>query len=330
MRTFILTVVLVLAGAGGLQAQAPRSPDQALRDAEEDIDPTVIRDCAVCPELKIVPAGAFTMGAPASLVNEVPWERQIDGARVLWESPEKKVTIAKPFAMGAFEVTRFQFGEFVKATARKIDPNCVVWAGDWDRTANGKTWADAGIPQSDDHPVVCVTKEDAEAYAAWLTQKTGRKYFLPTEAQWEYASRAGGQTRHPWGDNPEDACQFANLADATLKAKHPARASHSCDDTYLYTAPAGMKKSNAFGLYDMIGNAWEWVADCWTPNHDALPADGAAVTTGFCAESPLRGGAYGTGPMFTRSSSRGGPDKRTTRQSWIGFRVAAEVEKAGK
>jgi len=78
----------------------------------------------------------------------------------------------------------------------------------------------------------------------------------------------------------------------------------------------------------MIGNTWEWVADCWTINHDALPADGAAASTGFCDESQLRGGAYGTGPLFTRSSTRGGPDPRTMRQSWIGFRMAGEAEKS--
>ncbi len=328
MRIFVLAVLAATIGVAPAGAQSERAPMQSQRDAEDDMDPNTIRDCAVCPELKIVPAGSFVMGAPASLLNEVPWERQIDGARVLWETPEKKVVFAKPFAIGAFEVTRFQYGEFVKATDRKTEPGCVVWAGDWDRSANGKSWADAGIPQSDDHPAVCVSKDDAEAYAAWLTEKTGRKYSLPSEAQYEYALRAGGTTRHPWGDNPEDACQYANLADATLKAKHPARASHVCDDGYLYTAPAGLRKGNAFGLYDMVGNAWEWVADCWTPSHDALPGDGSPVTSGFCKESPLRGGAYGTGPMFTRSSSRGGPDKRTTKQSWIGFRVAAEVQKS--
>jgi formylglycine-generating enzyme required for sulfatase activity len=329
MRTLILAAAIAALGVGA-SAQSQRAPEQALRDVEDDIDPNYFRDCARCPEMRIAPAGSFVMGAPAALVNEVPWERQIDGARVLWESPEKNVTFTKPFAIGVFEVTRDQYREFVRATNRQTPPGCVVWAGDWDRSANGKTWADAGIPQSDDHPAVCVSKEDAEAYAAWLTQMTGRKYALPTEAEWEYALRAGGRTRHPWGDKAEDACAHANLADATLKAKHPARASHACDDTYLYTSPVGMRKGNAWGLHDMAGNAWEWVADCWTPKHDTLPADGSAVTKGFCAESPLRGGAYGTGPLFTRSSSRGGPDKRTTRQSWIGFRVAAEVEKTAR
>lgn len=321
--TMFFTVHVVTAAA-----QPARDRAQMTRDLDEDLGPGVFRDCSDCPEMKQLPAGSFTMGAAATQLDQIPWQRQIDGARILWESPQKNVNFAAPFAIGRFEVTRGQFRAFIRASGRAIAPDCVVWAGDWDRSANGKTWADAGIPQRDDHPAVCVSKEDAEAYAAWLTQITGRKYMLPTEAQWEYALRAGTEAVLPWGDNLEDACAYANLADATLSAKHPARPAHSCSDGWLYTAPVGMKKPNAWGLYDMAGNVWEWVADCWTPNHDKLPADGAAVMTGFCGESPLRGGAYGTGPMFTRISSRGGPDARTTRQSWIGFRVAAEVQAA--
>lgn len=310
----------------GACARSSSDPLQVLRDADNDLPPGNLRDCAICPELRIIPAGRFTMGADAALVNDLPWTRPIEGARILWESPKKKIRITKPFALGAFEVTRDQYAEFVKATNRKTNPNCVVWAGDWDTSANGKTWADPGIPQTADHPVVCVSKNDAEAYAAWLTEITGRVYALPTEAQWEYAFRAGGTTAYPWGENGDDACIHGNIADATLGAAHPARAHQACDDSYLYTAPAGMHQPNPWGLYDMTGNVWEWVADCWTPNHDALPTDGSALNTGFCDESPLRGGAYGTGLLFTRSSTRGGPDKHDVRQSWIGFRVAAEVE----
>lgn len=327
MRVSLTSLILITV----LSACATSSSDplQVLRDADNDLPDGYVRDCAVCPEMKTIPAGTFTMGASADLVNTLPWTRSIEGARILWESPEVKVTIAKPFLLGVFEVTQHQYGEFVKATNRAPDqggePNCVVWAGDWDRSANGKTWADPGIPQETDHPVVCVSRKDAEAYAAWLTEMTGRPYFLPTEAQWEYASRAGSTTDYPWGENGDESCRYANVSDATLAAAHPARASQACDDTYLYTAPVGMRAPNAWGLHDMIGNVWEWVADCWTPNHDALPTDGSPVTDGFCGESPLRGGAYGTGPLFTRSSVRGGPDPLTARQSWIGFRVAAEA-----
>ncbi len=299
---------------------------QAVRDTDDDLPPGTIRDCAICPEMQVIPAGSFLMGGPPDQVKTLPWNTGISRTRILWELPQVEVTIAKPFALGRFEVTRDQFAEFVKATGHETQSHCVVWAGDWDTSDNNKSWRDPGIPQRSDHPVVCVSKNDAEAYAAWLTEMTGRRYMLPTEAQWEYASRAGGTTAYPWGADGSEACAYGNIADATLGATHPDRAHQACDDSYLYTAPVGMRAPNNWDLFDMIGNVWEWVADCWTPNHDAIPNDGSAVSTGACDKSPLRGGAYGTGPLFTRSSVRGGPDPETMRQSWIGFRVAAEVE----
>lgn len=323
-----LLVALVL----GSCASYSSDPLQVMRDADNDLPEGYVRDCAICPEMKTIPAGRFTMGSSADLVNTLPWTRPIEGARILWESPEVDVTIAEPFLLGVFEVTQHQYGEFVRATNRRIEhggePNCVVWAGDWDSGDNGKTWADPGIPQETDHPVVCVSRNDAQDYVVWLSEITGRRYSLPSEAQWEYASRAGSTTTYPWGNDGSETCTYANVSDATMAAAHPARKSQACDDSYLYTAPVGMFEANAWGLHDMVGNVWEWVADCWTTNHDALPTDGSAmdsaVTGGFCDESPLRGGAYGTGPLFTRSSTRGGPDPLTMRQSWIGFRVAAE------
>ena len=123
-------------------------------------------------------------------------------------------------------------------------------------------------------------------------------------------------------------CAYGNVADATLSSKHAGRESFACTDGFLYTSPVGMKKPNPWGLYDMTGNAWEWIADCWTTNNKAQAKDGSAIKTGDCTRAPLRGGAYGTGPKFTRSSSRGGPDPRTNaHQGWIGFRMAAMAEK---
>ncbi len=322
-RIFVLCSALLALAAC---APAPDTARQVTRDLDGDLGPGVFRDCAVCPEMKFLPPGSYTKGSPASLVNELDWERHISGVRILWESPQVDITIEKPFAIARFEVTRDQFAEFVKATGHETQPHCVVWAGDWDTGENGKSWRDPGIPQASDHPAVCVSKNDARAYAAWLSEITGRTYRLPTEAEWEYASRAGSTTVYPWGDDGSEVCRYGNIADATMGGAFPARAHQTCNDTWLYTSPAGMFEPNAWGLYDMIGNAWEWVADCWMPNHSAMPGDGAAVSTGFCDESPLRGGAYGTGPLFTRSATRGGPDPEDMRQSWIGFRVAAEAE----
>jgi formylglycine-generating enzyme len=294
---------------------------------EQKPDPTIFRDCADCPEMKIVPAGSFVMGAPESLVNDVKWSTDIERQRLTWETPQVKVTIAQPFAMGVFEITRDQFEAFMKASKRDIKPGCVLWMGDWIRSSD-QTWTKNDLGQTGDHPVVCIDWVDAQAYADWLTLKTGRTYYLPSNAQWEYAYRAGTTTAYFWGEDAEGICAYGNVADATLSKKHAGRPSFSCNDKFLYTAPVGMKKPNPWGLYDMTGNAWEWIADCWTTDNKAQASDGAAIQTGDCTHAPLRGGAYGTGPKFTRSSSRGGPDERTNaRQGWIGFRLAAMAEK---
>lgn len=317
MRTLaILIAALLLAGPCLAQSQN--------RPAE---DPTIFRDCAECPEMKVVPAGTFTMGTAETLLNEIKWKEDIERRRLTWETPEMKVTFARPFALGVFEVTRDQFEAFMKATKHEIKPGCTLWKGDWIRSTD-QTWMKNDLDQRGDHPVVCIDWSDAKAYADWLTQITGRVYQLPSNAQWEYAYRAGTTSRYFWGENPNDICAYGNVADATLTAKHPARPGHTCNDGTAYTAPVGIKKPNPWGFYDMTGNAWEWIADCWNEDNKATPADGSPATTGDCTHAPLRGGAYGTGPMYTRSSSRGGPDLRTeARQGWIGFRLVAAAEK---
>jgi formylglycine-generating enzyme len=313
MRSFVLSVVVLAATSAWAQ--------------EQQADPTVFRDCADCPEMKIVPEGTFMMGAPESLVNEVAWSTDIERQRLTWETPRMPVTIAQPFALGVFEITRDQFEAFMKATKRDIKPGCVLWKGDWIRSPD-QTWDKNDLNQRGDHPVVCVDWIDAQAYADWLTIKTGRTYYLPSNAQWEYAYRAGTTTPYFWGTDPEGICAYGNVADSTVSAKHAGRPSFTCTDSFLYTSPVGMKKPNPWGLYDMTGNAWEWIADCWVTDNKATPKDGGAILSGDCTHAPLRGGAYGTGPKFTRSSSRGGPDPRTgARQGWIGFRVAAVAEK---
>jgi formylglycine-generating enzyme required for sulfatase activity len=288
-------------------------------------EPASFRDCDTCPVMIVVPAGSFVMGAPTGLENEIPWERQVDGARLMWESPEVPVTFRSSFALGKFEITRDQFAAFVRETGFVTKPGCVVWAGGFNRTPD-KSWSDPGIAQTGDHPVACIDRTEAEAYAAWLSRKTGRRYYIPAEAQLEYASRAGARTLYPWGDKVEDVCRYANVADATLAAKHTGRAAVSCTDGHLYTAPVGSFAANPWGFHDLTGNVWEWGADCWYPSHIHKTQDGGPAAKGYCEEAPLRGGAYGTGPMFLRSSSRGGPDEISgTHQSWIGFRLAADV-----
>jgi formylglycine-generating enzyme required for sulfatase activity len=220
------------------------------------------RDCADCPEMVVIPAGRFTMGSPAS-----------EAGRSDDEGPQHSVNV-KSIAMGKTHITRGQFAAFVNATRYDAGNECHTFeGGKWEQRA-GRNWRNPGYPQTDNHLVVCINWNDAKAYTQWLSQKTGKNYRLPSEAEWEYAARAGTTTARFWGDNPDQACGYANLADETAKAQIPGASSwsvHNCTDGYAYTAAAASFKPNAFGLYDMIGNAWQWTEDCWHDNYNGAP-----------------------------------------------------------
>ena len=147
------------------------------------------------------------------------------------------------------------------------------------------------------------------AYATWLSRKTAKSYRLLTEAEWEYAARAGSVTARPWGDSPDDACTHANIGDLALdqllllKGQKISQ-THKCDDGYPNTAPVGKFAANRFGLHDMIGNAAEWTADCWNENYTGAAADGTARMTGQCAVRVARGAAWGSNPRYARSADR--------------------------
>lgn len=123
--------------------------------------------------------------------------------------------------------------------------------------------------------------EDAQAYAAWLSARTGKRYRVPSEAEWEYAARGGMSTSRYWGDDAAEVCQYGNISDAAAAEAHPDLRKEptrlmACHDGYVYTAPVGKFAPNRFGLHDVIGNVWEWTADCYTPNFDGAPTDGSA------------------------------------------------------
>ena len=225
------------------------------------------------------------------------------------------MSIGYPFALGKHELTRGEFARFVNASSYKTSAErsqgCVAWDGkDWAYDAR-KTWRNPGFAQADNHPVVCVSWNDAQAYLAWLNEKVpGKAFRLPSEAEWEYAARAGqGAKRFPWGDdqNYSQICSFANSMDATGKAKVPGVTwtAASCSDGYAYTAPSGSFKPNAFGLYDMHGNAFEWVQDVYHENYQGAPADGSAWVSGGDQDMQVqRGGAWGGTPGNQRSAVR--------------------------
>ncbi len=278
----------------------------------------VFRDCADCPEMVVVPAGSFTMGAPDA-----------EADRQSWDGPVVRVEIARPFAMGRYEVTRAEFAKFMAATRRRIPDSCRVFDGKW-QAAEGYSWARTNFQQDDRHPVVCVDWYDALAYVEWLNTRGAHRYYLPSEAEFEYANRAGSDGSFPFGGTRQDVCRFANVADRQVKSRWPTVDAHACDDGYVFTAPVGSFAPNRFGLYDMFGNAWEWVFDCWSFDHKARPTDGSPLVTGeHCNKRVIKGAGYESIAKYARAGSRGRDDIPDTRIAVIGFRVAASLDPAG-
>lgn len=284
----------------------------------------IIQDCKTCPQLVEVPAGSVLIG---SSENEI--------GRRKGERPSTTATIDEPFLMSKYEITLGQFRQFMEETQYKQKD--AVWQGEVLKGCNyydGKrygyiaqhSWENPGYPQREDAPVVCVSWSDADAYCTWLSDKTGRKYRVPSAVEFEYATKAGKDTPWFWGTAPEDACEYANLGDRTFAHHYPVRPSFPCDDGYVYTAAVGTFKSNNFGLHDMIGNAWEWTNDCYHEDLAHSPTDGSAwleEDEGDCTFRTPKGGSWISGVSWGRAAvrSRDGADYRSF---MLGFRVVAE------
>ena len=307
--------------------------EQALRDKYKA--GTTLSDCADCPQLVVIAAGEFTMGSPAS-----------ESGRFEHEGPQHAVRVARPFALGKSEITFAEFQRFVQEAGYRTEAerdvgktgcfafnfsNRAATKNDWQP---GTSWRNPGFEQTTERdPVVCVSWNDAQAYVRWLSAKSGKSYRLPTEAQWEYAARAGTQTARPWGDDPAQACAFANVADQSTYrtgvgpgSKTWSRSSrHECNDGRYLTAPAGSYKANAFGLFDMLGNAWEWTEDCWNAAYQGAPAEGSAWLAGDCTRRVIRGGSWGNEPRLARSATRE-RELAGFRRPTLGFRVARTLD----
>jgi len=280
-----------------------------------------------CPRMVVIPAGTFTMGAPAS----EPGYFEAEG-------PEHSVQVGE-FAAGKFAVTRGQWNAFVTATSRDTRGGC-TWTS---RTGQNPdplgTWRDPSFAQDDSHPVVCITWDDAQDYIRWLSQRTGHAYRLLTEAEWEYAARAGTTTAFPWG--PSASHEFANYgADECCAGRA------SGHDQWVQTSPVGAFPPNAFGLHDMNGGALQFVQDCFAMSYAGLPRDGSAYEqattlqvsgelafmngTSSCDYRILRGGNWGDPPALIRSAARNfapppGATLQDYRSTGVGFRVARPV-----
>lgn len=286
-----------------------------------------IRDCAECPEMLPLPPGTFTMGVPRG-------EEEREGVPVDLRGrsePQRRVTISDGLAMQRNAVTRREYAAFVAATGHPTTEGCWAFVNTGAtyeyQERPGLTWRAPGFPQEDDHPVVCVSWEDANAYAAWISSRAGRSYRLPSEAEWEFAARAGTTTSRYWGDAQVSACEFGNVADLTLAMtlnldRRP-QFTFRCNDRFVFTAPVGRFRPNAFGLNDMLGNVWQWMADCVNPSLDGQPGDGAARVTGDCTSRSMRGGSWSHLPWYVRAGNRA-RGQATDRYTFGGIRLVRD------
>jgi formylglycine-generating enzyme required for sulfatase activity len=292
MKLRLLSVILLTALTGwiGTEANAQRGlstspsadrpasssdPVVAQRD-QPSLDPgEIFRDCEACPELVVVPPGDFTMGS-----NDTPYEK-----------PEHPIVIKRAFAIGRREVTFAEWDQCADAGVCKHRPDDHGWG-------------------RGDRPVINVAWDDAKLFVAWLAQKTGQKYRLPSEAEWEYAARAGTKTPFWWGrDAGTGHAQCDNCGSPTTKQ----------------VAVTGSYRPNGFGLYDSAGNAAEWVEDCWNENYRNAPRDGAAWISGDCRLRVLRGGNFLSKATEIRSAARFRYDV-DVRYYANGFRVMRDLQ----
>ena len=272
------------------------------------------RDCdgTWCPELVVVPSGSFMMGSPSS-----------EAGRSDDEGPVHRVRIAERFAVGVYEVTRGQWRAFVSETGHSKGDSCWTYeSGEW-KLRSGRSWRNPGYNQSDGHPVVCVSWEDAQAYVGWLSSKTGKSYRLLSESEWEYVARAGTSTARYWGEGEANQCRHVNGADRTLKERYSdwKWITAGCRDGHVHTAPVGSFVANGYGLHDVLGNVWEWTMDCWNESYAGSPTDGGAWESGDCSRRVLRGGSWFSFPRNLRSAIRFRYSS-ANRDLDYGFRVA--------
>ena len=239
------------------------------------------------PEMVVIPAGRFHMGCVS--------DQDCDDT----EKPVREVVIARPLAVSKYEVTFDDYDRFTHPD--KVDD---------------KGW---GRGQ---RPVMNISWEEATEYAAWLSAETGKSYRLPTEAEWEYAVRAGSTTKYQFGDDEAQLCQYGNHSDTSTD--HEWRNTACSDGVGESTAEAGQYQPNSFGLYDMQGNVYEWVQDCWNNSYEGAPADGRAWTGGDCGLRVVRGGAWSFGPTLLRSASRHGLPGWGS-EPYLGFRLIQDL-----
>jgi formylglycine-generating enzyme required for sulfatase activity len=261
------------------------------------------RDCPDCPEMVVAPAGSFIMGATPDEEVASPREDQVQAA------------IAKPFGVGRFAVTRGEFAVFVASTGHKTDGDCYRIAEP--KRVSERNWRSPGFTQDDRHPVVCVNWNDARAYAAWISSFTGKNYRLLSEVEREYVTRAGSVTPFWWGTTI-----------STEQANYNGNITHgggAKGEWRKATVPVDSFSANPWGLYNVHGNVWEWMEDCWNEKNAGNPGDGKPRTTGDCSLRVVRGASFNNFPHTLRSARRE-REPLGSRVDAFGFRVTRSLD----
>jgi formylglycine-generating enzyme required for sulfatase activity/DNA-binding SARP family transcriptional activator len=276
----------------------------------------IFKDCDICPEMVELPVGEFVMGSP-----------QDERGREQTEGPQRRVVIAKRIALGRFEVTVDQLAAFVAETGFNVGNECdALDPNTASLRARDRSFGQHGFEFAGSHPAVCVNWHEAQAYVTWLGRRTGTPYRLPSEAEWEYAARAGTTTSYSFGNDETQLCHYGRFADLASQFRWRG----GCRSAMTTHGPiqVGALKPNAWGLFDMHGNVWEWVADCWTPDAREIPTDGSAFTRpDHCEVGVIRGGGWPTGYARLRSAQRL-PWTAASRYYALGLRVALSLEPA--
>jgi formylglycine-generating enzyme required for sulfatase activity len=279
----------------------------------------------ITPPMVTIKGGTFSMGSSANPKD----------ANQPISEPVHTVQI-KTFRLSKYETTVEQFRQFVEATGYQAKGDCwKLAANEWGYDVGQVSWDSPANAPSGYHPVMCVSWDDASAYLQWLSQRTGKRYRLPSEAEWEYAARAGSTARYPFGDRPADLCKHANVFDRSGKAAitritGKTRDPVECDDHAGLTTVVGMYKANAFGLHDMLGNVGELVEDCQHLTYEGAPRDGTAWTSdckAFHGGAMVihRGGGYNAGPIGASMTLRGHAGKENRSSLGEGFRIAEDL-----
>ena len=303
------TCIIVAALFAGLSPNAQLTGQVKTGEAGAAQPGAAFRDCPECPEMVVVPEGNFTMGSSDS---EKSWAASHGGnaESVSDESPQHHVSL-RSFALGKYDVTRGEYAAFVRDTGYPAGDGCFESSMPKSNKRADGNWQNPGFEQTDRDPVTCVSWEDARAYIAWLNGKvSGAKseagpYRLPSETEWEYAARAGTTTRFWWGDNDDGAAAYAWYKDNSDGKTHA----------------VGLKPANPFGLYDIVGNIWQWTQDCYADSYAKAPTSGSATEGAASCMRVDRGSCWLYPSWLLRSATRE-RNPADFRDVIMGFRVA--------